>query len=236
MEDHCFSEHRTLILKLLFTDFPAMVNMLERQESQILALKEQVKVLEEKMNHIGDPNPSFLKPEDLELLKSWINPNHKKIFLNLLFKSSVHGDSVEKFHAKCDNKGPTITVVKTDKDFILGGFTSISWSSEWNDKYIYDPSAFLFSLTQKRKLEPLKKLKKDNIYLSKKYGPSFYWSLLLWREGNVKENLFGYFQYNSFNLGPNEEEAGMNFIGTPGQGFISFNVTEMEVYAVDGKY
>ena len=49
----------------------------------------------------------------------------------LLFRASRDGFGASAFHSRCDNKGPTITVVKSDGN-IFGGFTENAWTSKIN--------------------------------------------------------------------------------------------------------
>ena len=46
----------------------------------------------------------------------------------LLFRASRDGYAASAFHSKCDNKGPTITVVKSSAN-IFGGFTEMPWTT-----------------------------------------------------------------------------------------------------------
>jgi len=48
----------------------------------------------------------------------------------LLFRGSRDGFATKTFHSKCDNKGPTVTIVKSGNN-IFGGFTEVSWKSEF---------------------------------------------------------------------------------------------------------
>ena len=45
----------------------------------------------------------------------------------LLYRGSDHGFTPSDFHAKCDNKGPTVTLVLNDIDRCFGGFTMLDW-------------------------------------------------------------------------------------------------------------
>ena len=65
----------------------------------------------------------------------------------LLYSGVRDGWKGLNFHYKCDGKGPTIVLFKSDKGKRFGGFTSISWHSE--ERYSNDPNAFLFSLNIK---------------------------------------------------------------------------------------
>ena len=47
---------------------------------------------------------------------------------HLLFRASRHGFKAQNFHSRCDNKGPTVTIVQSG-DYIFGGFMEISWAS-----------------------------------------------------------------------------------------------------------
>lgn len=45
---------------------------------------------------------------------------------SLLFRASVDSYTVESFHRYCDNKGPTLVLIKC-REYIFGGYTSKSW-------------------------------------------------------------------------------------------------------------
>ena len=63
------------------------------------------------------------------VLKSWL-PEDMKGEWRLLFRASRDGFAASTFHSKCDNKGPTITVV-TSGGNIFGGFTEKAWTSKY---------------------------------------------------------------------------------------------------------
>ena len=60
-------------------------------------------------------------------LKGWLPTQEGKIW-RLLFRASRDGFAVAAFHSKCDNKGPTVTIVKSGNN-IFGGFTEVSWTN-----------------------------------------------------------------------------------------------------------
>ena len=60
------------------------------------------------------------------VLKGWLLSQGGK--WRLLFRASRDGFAVVAFHSKCDNKGPTVTIVKSGNN-IFGGFTEESWCS-----------------------------------------------------------------------------------------------------------
>ena len=68
---------------------------------------------------------------------------------NLLFRGSRDGWKSTDFHSNCDNKGPTITIIKSNAGKVCGGFTSLAWGSYIGMKS--DLSAYLFSVDHKTK-------------------------------------------------------------------------------------
>ncbi len=74
--------------------------------------------------------------------------NKKEIKFIQRFNASKDGDSAKKFHEKCDNIGPNISIVKTKDNLIFGGFTVNNWSPQVNIKK--DDLAFLFNYQTKK--------------------------------------------------------------------------------------
>ena len=68
--------------------------------------------------------------EHRRVMKSWL-PEAMKGQWRLLFRASRDGFAASAFHSKCDNKGPTITVV-TSGGNIFGGFTENPWMRKYN--------------------------------------------------------------------------------------------------------
>ena len=66
--------------------------------------------------------------EHRRVLKTWLPIKSE---WRLLFRASRDGFAALAFHFKCDNKGPTITVVKSGEN-IFGGFTENAWTSKIN--------------------------------------------------------------------------------------------------------
>ena len=108
--------------------------------------------------------------ELLSKLYEWIG--NKK--MKLIFRGTRDGMTGKNFHNKCDNQGPTITLIRNVKGYICGGYASISWTSE--EGYHSAPDSFLFTLTNIHNIEPTKfPNKKDNneVYHANNYGPVF---------------------------------------------------------------
>ena len=122
----------------------------------------------------------ILKNEDEKnMVFNWIlktmKSEGKKVNMTLLYKLTSDGDSASTFHNKCDNQGPTLTLVRNTKGYRCGGFVNQSWSSRYNNGYgsadVNDPNAFLFSLEYKEKYPTYDGDKA--LYDSNYNGPSF---------------------------------------------------------------
>ena len=63
-------------------------------------------------------------------VNTWLKEKLDQSTFVLLFRASRDGWAAAKFHAMCDNKGPTVTVVKSGNN-IFGGYTEQSWNSKF---------------------------------------------------------------------------------------------------------
>ena len=72
---------------------------------------------------------------------------------------SENGPDPKYFHQFCDNKGPTLVIVKTKNNNIFGGFIPLNWRNE--GRYICDESnqTFIFSLNLMKKYDMINKSK-----------------------------------------------------------------------------
>ena len=104
-------------------------------------------------------------------LATWLG-NDKKC--KLLYRGSRDGFAASQFHAKCDNKGATLTVVQTTTGNIFGGYVGKPWTS--NGNWMSDASAWLYSLKSPSGHAPVQMLSKTsqhNSYHNASYGPTF---------------------------------------------------------------
>ena len=64
-------------------------------------------------------------------LKNWVGDCKWK----LLYRASEHEYTAKSFHEYCDDKGPTLVVIKSSGGWIFGGYTTRSWSGDsiYND-------------------------------------------------------------------------------------------------------
>ena len=109
-----------------------------------------------------------------EAIINWIKQkiNKKNIDFKKIFTMSLNGSSCNDFHNYCDNKGPTITIIKTTNNKIFGGFTPLNWENSGGNKYNKSNQTFIFSLDLMKKFDVIN-AKKEAIYCTKNNGPYF---------------------------------------------------------------
>ena len=105
---------------------------------------------------------------------NWIKQKTKKNQMKFerIFLMSQNGSSSKDFHNYCDNKGPTLTIIKTNKNKLFGGFTSLSWDSKSENKIDENNETFLYSLDLMKKYDLINH-SKEAIVCNKSYGPYF---------------------------------------------------------------
>ena len=95
------------------------------------------------LDELGQPRPAKGSVRGAEATKPFaeseiLTQEHANILIGmipyksgkwrLLFRASRDGFAAKSFHSKCDNKGPTVTVVQSGS-FVFGGFADAAWSS-----------------------------------------------------------------------------------------------------------
>ena len=154
------------------------------------------------------------------------------IRLTLVYRGSRDGDRAKNFHNKCDLIGPNITLIRTKKGFIFGGFTIKSWKHLYkdvkkdNDEYgteYNDKECFCFSVDLQKIYRNVKP-NENAIFCNNKYGAIFCGFLKVFDEysknggicGKIKDNCFG------------GQEKDYEFNG----GEESFDIDEIEVFQI----
>ena len=73
---------------------------------------------------------ALLSSEQRQILIRWLRDTHSlSTILNckLLYRASRNGWAASNFHSCCDNKGPTVTVVRSSNGYVFGGYTEQPW-------------------------------------------------------------------------------------------------------------
>ena len=82
----------------------------------------------------------ILSSDQQQTLIRWLKETLTSASCNyaLIYRASRNGWNTANFHSCCDNKGPTVTVVKSG-NYIFGGYTDQSWEN--NGRTIFQGSA-----------------------------------------------------------------------------------------------
>ena len=92
-----------------------------------------------KISQLCLKNPSKFLPETQivnkqydDKLQEWCGNDYK---WKLLYRASEHGYTAGSFHEYCNDKGPTLVIIKSSEGWIFGGYTTQLWSrcSIYND-------------------------------------------------------------------------------------------------------
>ena len=90
----------------------------------------------------------------------------------MIYRASRDGWRVKDFHAKCDAKGTTVTLIKCKSGRVCGGFTRVPWSSpSFTGCFKYDPQAFVFSVDYRNRFAPKDSL--QAVWHHHACGPNF---------------------------------------------------------------
>ena len=121
------------------------------------------------------PNSTLLERKQMIKLNEFYGNRDQE--WQLIYKASRDGFDAIEFHTRCDNKGPTMTVIRSNNNYLFGGYTSVAWTSSVNG-YQNDTNAFLFTLTNPHKIPPTKyqinSAKAEcGVYQAANYGPWF---------------------------------------------------------------
>ena len=166
-------------------------------------------------------NDNIKQDSIIKWIKESINKN--KIKFELIFQMSKDGSNSEDFHKLCDNKGPTLVLIKTTKNRIFGGFTPLNWNKDKGSAYDKLKQTFIFSLNLMKKYNMIDNQKEaiicntsgpifgcDDIYIKKNM-----------KEGETYANEFCNFL----------TENNLELTGGKGNDE-SFNIEEFEVFKV----
>ncbi|XP_076099517.1 interferon-induced protein 44-like [Mytilus galloprovincialis] len=171
------------------------------------------------------------KSGEQKQMNEWLGGNKR---YRCIFKATRDGCDSATFHMKCDNKGPTVTIMYNTSHSVYGGYTSLSWGS--TKGYRNDGSAFIFRFYQNGNWRPIKlpiKITSYSIYDTKARGPTFGGGHDLPSFTNTIISKDDYFQFNTtFDFG--------HSYNTNGESSDSFTnghmqIKDMEVYLIEDK-
>ena len=226
------------LIQELFIKIRNIENDKKKMNEEIIELKNENKKLNEKIDLIFDKmnnieafielNKSKIINNELNKQNSiykWIKEkiNKNSIQFELIFQMSKDGSNSENFHKLCDNKGPTLILIKTTKNKIFGGFTPLNWSNKIEEICDESNQTFIFSLNLMKKYNLINN--KKVAIVCRSWGPSFGCDDFCLNKDMKKGSIYAN-EYCNFLSNNNLELTG-------GKGdYESFNTEEFEVYKV----
>jgi hypothetical protein len=175
-----------------------------------------------------------LTDKDMDQLEQWIGTGPKTFTLIYAITSDECDPTT--FHKKCDNQGPTVTVLYNQQGSVYGGYAPVSWQSS-SGSYSNDQNAFLYQLHYNKTPTYTKfprNGKGNDIYGSSSYGPTFGGGYDLKTFNGTINNSGGYFALNGYmKIGSSYNNQGTNTNQINNE---NMNVTELEVYKVISKF
>ncbi|XP_028405278.1 uncharacterized protein LOC114527785 [Dendronephthya gigantea] len=114
----------------------------------------------------------FGQPSLIAQLKQWLPQLHTGLVV--CYRSSEDGWGSMRFHSGCDNKGPTVTLIRVHS-YIFGGYTDVSWGGTIG--YKRSTKSFIFSFRNADRIGPFSadvyRHSEKAIFSSPAYGPIF---------------------------------------------------------------
>jgi hypothetical protein len=181
------SLRQKLILEAKYFHLHHLLEILMEPERKEAERKEVKRKEAERINAFFNGG-SLLSEDQRKILIGFLDNTLQKT--ELIYKASRDGFDANAFHSRCDNKGPTLTIVRSNNNYLFGGYTSVAWTSSGN--WTVDSKAFLFTLTNPNNIPPTKypvqSSKTQNaVAHNSGYGPMF-GSDDLWLYANSNSN------------------------------------------------
>ncbi|GBC10228.1 hypothetical protein RclHR1_09460001 [Rhizophagus clarus] len=131
---------------------PKVFNIVRKQYKNILPED----LIDDVLQYFSDPNTKFLlknlplrvsvypldskiiNARDAATIASWIDEKKEAPYLikdipfkfELIYRASLERFNIKKFHECCDNKGPTVVIIKVrNSGEIIGGYNPLDWRS-----------------------------------------------------------------------------------------------------------
>ena len=99
-------------------------------ETEITKFNEKLELISLAKDKVSEIfNNSTIIQNETEDFEYFLNLFRSFKEFRLIYRGSESGFRAQNFHEQCDNKGPTITLIKDENNFIFGGYTSQNWKS-----------------------------------------------------------------------------------------------------------
>ncbi len=117
LEKYIDKESKSTFVDALNEDFNALCINLDVEDKKLLTRLSDAPLFQSISNIICNPQYD-------NKLKEWLDGEYR---WKLLYRASRDGYSCESFHSHCDNKGPTLVVIRSTKGNIFGGYSDADW-------------------------------------------------------------------------------------------------------------
>ena len=172
-------EHRRPVYEMKDYNRSELVEKLSKEvESTLERVFELSNPVSDISHGLYDLDSKILKSEQYGTLREWLEPKYQSRQPKLLYRGQKDGMDANVFHQKCDEKGPTITLLKIrsttnpSEMYIVGGFAEEPWISG-SGSWTGSKGAFVFSITNKLKCALLPGAGDKAICRERTYGPVF---------------------------------------------------------------
>ena len=115
-----------------YEDYNELIEILDRRTLNEFINEGIIDLDNENVHHFFFPlyspflrNTILFGQEYDDKLREWIGNDYK---WKLLYRASEHEYTAKSFHECCDDKEPTLIVIKSSGGWIFGGYTTQSWS------------------------------------------------------------------------------------------------------------
>ena len=169
----------------------------------------------------------LLDDQILESLSKWTSKRLKYDHIRLIYKGSKDGFKQQVISQKCNNQGPTFSLIKSNYNKVFGAFAEKPLNNICD--FTKDEKAFIYSVTDKQKFEILENLNAFWGFNGDNGGKILYWfgacgNIGIREDGDLTEiNEAIFLSYKSPNTSkPNSYLAGAE----------KYRVIELEIYKI----
>jgi len=171
---------------LIAKNFKRLLMQLQDHTSRLETIRDDINRVNEILSRLAlDHGVNYaIDFGDFQESKILVTPAPKKALLEwtkcvnptLIYSGSRDGLDAATFHAKCDGKSKTISIIQATTSDVFGGYSDIAWASK--EGYALSSNSFLFTLLNPYGIEatkfPLAGTKNASaIYHGKSFGPNF---------------------------------------------------------------
>ena len=98
-------------------------------DASFIVQKDKSQIASDVLLGLGMDSKLITTEDEMQFILDQISGFHDGVKLKRRFLMSRDGKRAIEFHRRCDNKGPTITLIRTAGGVVCGGYTSQPWRS-----------------------------------------------------------------------------------------------------------